>query len=288
MMMLVSRAVVLALMLGSGIATANPCASLEGDATLVDQIVARLRADGIAATTQPACTHVRVTARDEAIELVRADDGSERSVGELETAVTLIESWTRTELEAVMLAPRQQPDQPMAAASPMVAVQPPPRIQAFTSFETAYSDDRSNWLGVLVGACVQVGPVCASVRARVAAVVEGRWESSDRHATEVVVGGEVSRARGSTIATLGFGGGVGATHTGILEADGMRGSETFGLRADAHLSWIIPITRRFGVDLSAALGVAQVTDVESSSMTRIVDEPRFFGRLGAGLRFGGL
>ena len=81
---------------------------------------------------------------------------------------------------------------------------------------------------------------------------------------------------------------MGATHTGIVESAGMHGAETFGLRADAHVSWIIPITRSLGVDLSAALGVAQVTDVESSSMTRIVDEPRFLGRLGAGLRFGGL
>lgn len=288
MMTFVSRAVGLALVLGSSIAAASPCAALEGDATLVDQIGGRLQADGVATTAQPACTHVRVAARGDAIELVRDDGSTERVVGQLDTAVTLIESWTRTELEAAMLAPRQQPEQSLVVAASPLLVRATPRVQALTSFETAYSDDRSNWVGVSVGACVEVGPVCASVRARVAAVVEGRWESSERHQTDVVVGGEVSRPLRGTITTFGFGAGMGATHTGILEAGGMRGSETFGLRADAHASWIIPITKRIGFDVSAALGVAQVTDVESSSMTRTVDEPRFLGRFGVGLRFGGL
>lgn len=288
MMTLVSRAAVLALMLASSISAAAPCAALEGDATLVDKIANRLQADGVTTTAQPACTHVQVAVRGDAIELVRDDGSSERVVGQLDTAVTLIESWTRNELEIAMLAPRQQPEQPMAVAAPSPAlVQNYPRVQAFTTFETAYSDDRSNWLGVVAGACVQVGPICAAVRARVAAVVEGRWEDSDRHAEELIVGGDVSRTLGSTIATFGFGAGMGATHTGILEAGGMHGSETFGLRADVHLSWVLPVTKKVGIDVMATLGIAQVTDVESSSMTRIVDEPRFLGRLGAGLRFGG-
>ena len=286
MMAFVRRAAVLALMLCSSIAAASPCAALEGDATLVDQIGGRLHADGIKTTAQPACTHVRVAARGDAIEVARDDGSTERVVGQLDTAVTLIESWTRTELEAAMLAPRPEPEQRSVVAAAPVLVPATPRVQALTSFETAYSDDRSNWVGVSVGACVEVGPVCASVRARVAAVVEGRWESSERHQTDVVVGGEVSRSLGPTITTFGFGAGMGATHTGILEAVGMRGSETFGLRADAHASWTIPFTKTLALDFTATMDVAQVTDVETSSITRTMDEPRFTGRFGAGLRYG--
>ena len=161
-------------------------------------------------------------------------------------------------------------------------------IQVFAAAETSFADDRTSWAGALIGACIQVGRVCVSARGRVATVVAGprMWDNAERHTTDVLVGGDVPFGLGSTTLTAGIGAGMGSVHTGAQLKGMPAGSETFGMRADFHVGWTLGLGHRLSLDLSAAIDVAQVTDVEGSLRSEATDEPRLFGRFGAGLRFG--
>ena len=161
-------------------------------------------------------------------------------------------------------------------------------IQVFAAGETSFADDRTSWAGAMLGVCIQVGRVCVSARGRIAMLIAGPgiWDDAERRATDVLFGGDIPFGFGRMTLSVGFGAGMGTVHT-VSRASGMTdGSATDGLRADAHLGWTIRLARRFSIDLSAAVDVAQVTDVEGSSSRSVVDEPRIFGRLGAGLRIG--
>jgi len=66
------------------------------------------------------------------------------------------------------------------------------------------------------------------------------------------------------------------------------GSETGGLRADVHTSWVYPLSRDFSLDVSFAIDLTQATRTESSSTMPLPDEPLVLARFGVGLRFGRL
>lgn len=275
---------------------AEPCppsVALTGDPDLVAEVSAQLVQRGVDVSSAPACApmRVRVEHRGERIsveQVGRPEDAHE--VAELVAVTTLIESWSQTDLESPLLAVHHVPAgvaSPVASLTATVGVAAPPLrgMQLFVDVETSMAEDRSTWLGTGIGVCVMLGPVCAAARARVSATAFEPFENDvRRRAIDVLFGGDIPLAFGATTVSPGFAAGLGAVHSQEMTVGG---SETFGLRADAHVVWSIPIWSRLSVDLSASTTVTQVIDVEASS-GRVADEPRFLGRFGAGLRYGAL
>ena len=278
-----------------GTASAAPCAPsarVSGDPDLVASVTELLEQHGIATdlTTCPA-VEVHVAHRGAALVVAQLAGRPpiEREVTELVAAATLIESWTRTDVDAPLLAVHHLASQPPAATAVAVAVAAPPTVsprglQVFFGLETSVAEDRSTWFGTQLGVCVMLGPVCAAARVRIASTTP-EWERHvERRAIDVLFGGDVPFRLGATTLSPGCAAGLGAVHSSEMSVGG---TETFGLRADAHVVWSIPIWSHLSVDLSAVADVTQVIDVESSS-GRLADEPRILGRVGAGLRYGGL
>ena len=275
-----------AAMLAPSIAGAAPCAPaavVSGDRELAEPIAQLLARDGVVGDDTPTCPalHVAVARRESA--LVVTDRERERVVSELGAAAAVIESWTVSDFDTPLLALH-----PVLAARAVAG--PKPRIETFGDLETSIADDRTGWLGFVAGVCVQLRTLCPSARVRFAAVLAGpeAWDHVERHSYDVVLGGDIPWSLGRTLFTFGFGAGFGATHTGVEEPSSMRGAETFGLRADAHVAWVVPLVRGIALDLSASVDAAQVTDVEiAGSSPRLADEPRMLARLGAGMRWSG-
>ncbi|MBL0220810.1 MAG: hypothetical protein IPQ07_43940 [Myxococcales bacterium] len=299
------------MLLAARAAAASPCepsAALAGDPALVATVGDLLVQHGIGNVGE-GCPRVRarLERRDRSIVVVRVGDPEEeRVVTEPATAATIIESWSRSDFENPLLATHAAtltlvtPVTPAAtsvtslreALTPSAPPLPsmPARLQLFSAAETSFADDRTSWVGFMVGVCVQLGRACASARGRYAAVVDGpgMWSEAERHAADVLFGGDIPFRLGHTTLSTGFGAGMGSVHTGTRASGMPQGSETFGLRADAHMAWTIPLGLRIALEVSATLDVSQVTDVEGSVSAGVTNEPRIFGRLGAGLRFGGM
>ncbi|CAN5907471.1 hypothetical protein BH11MYX2_BH11MYX2_27030 [soil metagenome] len=291
-------ALVSALVGGDAWAACETSAALTGDADLVAHVRALLVQHGVALDGD-GCVVVRIELqrRDHAIAIVRTSaPAEERVVTEATTAATVIESWTRDDFEHSLLS-----DHVVAVASPMPTpaiqeesvavanvVEPPTGLQAFTAAETSFADDGTSWAGAMLGICVNVGRVCASARARVAVVVDGPggWESADRRTEDVLIGIDVPFLLHGNSMLFGIGAGMGSVHTGSTTSGISSGNETSGLRGDAHLGWNLKLARWVSVDVSVALDLSQVGDVEGTLSSEVTKEPHFFGRIGAGLRIG--
>ncbi len=297
---LVVTAALVAALLGS--ARAEPCppaVALAGDAALVGAVGGVLTARGIA-LDPPGCPAIaaRIEPRDGA--LVVDIDGVERIVGDTATAATVIESFSRVDVATPLLAIR-----PVTRAAPIVDAPAPDveveavtipanqstrGVQVFGAFETSFASDRTRWHGAHVGVCVTLGPVCAAARLRVAGVTSGPgvWKDQlDRQSVELLIGIDIPFAvRGVTVAP-GFAAGLGQMYT--FGATRALSSETGGPRADVHATVSIPIARRLAIDLFTAVDLTQETRVEwGPTMGTLPDEPRALARFGAGLRYGGL
>ncbi len=298
--------------LGSLLATApawaTPCEtpSLTGDPELVSQVMKLLVVPMMVESC--AALRVRLERRRDAIAVIRLDARNsaleERVVSEPRTAATVIESWTSTELERSLLSmPRAvAPTQPLSvAADPIVEprvrrvvsppfVSPSAVVEVLGVMETSFANDGTSWVGGVVGICVRVGRICLATRARFATLVEGEgiWETTNRHGVDAVFGGDIPFDIGRTTIVLGFGVGMGTVRTSVRGEDAMaEGSVTFGIRADTHVAWVVPLGHRVSLDLSATFDMAQVTDVEASTHGPVSNDPTVLGRMGVGIRFGG-
>jgi hypothetical protein len=278
-----------------------PAVRLSGDRALIGSVSPALVDRGIALDAG-GCLSVSVNLERRGhtmiVSIAEGDDSSggpftRRAVTDARTAATVIESWVRTDLEAPLLARRQ-----IAGADPRdlgaVAMDaaPPARargIQVFAAGETAWASDRSRWLGLEVGGCVMLGPVCGSARARFAAVLHGpgRWANNlDRHGVELLLGAELPLRLGAAVMSPGLALGVGWIHT--FEEGSSRGEEIGGLRAEGRLALAWPVGERLALELALSLEITQAEHVEISSPEPLPIQPRWLGRLGAGLRFAGL
>jgi hypothetical protein len=80
--------------------------------------------------------------------------------------------------------------------------------------------------------------------------------------------------------------GVGSVHTHQKGTDESEG--TGGPHADAHVSLAYQLRPHLALEAAMSVDVTETTHVESSSAVILPDEPQFFARFGAGVRFGGL
>jgi hypothetical protein len=274
-----------------------PTVRLSGDPALVAAVTPVLVERGVA-TAVDACPAVRVELRHRGDLTVvsTAAPGAppeERVVSDVRTAATVIESWVRTDVDAPLLLRRQREDAELGATPPgLVAsyAQPPARdIQVFASVERSLASDGTGWFGLDLGACVMLGPLCASAMARLGVVNDGpgRWgHALDRRAVEVLLGADVPRHLGRVVLSPGAAVGVGWTHTNDEVAD--TDEETGGLRAEARLALSYPFGDHLVGELALSFEVTQATHLETATPMPLPDEARFFSRLGAGVRFEGL
>lgn len=282
---------------------------LDGDAALVSTVGAALGERGIATDADDAaCAAARVTLqrRDDRIAVSIAgprEPAIAREVSDARTATTVIESWVRLDVEEPLLASRTvamaMPRPPATAAPPpppppatATAVAPPPGnnrgLQLFALAERSLASDGTAWMGLQVGACVALGPFCLGGRARFAfaAGEQLRQDGLDRHAFELVFDGDLPVHFGRATLSPGVGIGIGSVHTHQEGTD--QSASTGGPHAEAHVSVLYALRRHLALEVAAAVDVTETTHVESSSAFILPDEPQFFARFGAGVRFGGL
>ena len=269
-----------------------PAVALTGDAGLVASVGDLLAAHGIAGAT-PACpaVHARL-ARDGGAVVVgierTGEQPVERRVSEVATAATVIESWTRTDDETSLLAPHAvAAEEHETIAAPVATSTPTVRgVQLFANAVAARASDDTDWGGIQLGMCINLGALCAATRVRFSRVLHApdAWGTGvHRESVELMVGLDVPIQLGRFVLTPGFAAGMGKMHTG---SDDMSQGETAGLRADMHATLTIPLTRRWSLDVSLTGDLTQKVHVESKMP--LPDEPRGLLWGGIGVRYGGL
>jgi hypothetical protein len=281
-------------------ASAAPCGRLEGDRALVAAV------EQVLEQNEVQCDSVHAHLRYDGMTIVITSDDAmplERRVGDVATAATVVESWSGTRVADPLLATRPVPivvaeARPIQPAPQRIVIErsapvvvPVRGYQLFASGETSVANDRTSWVGAQVGGCVVIGPLCATARVRFAAVVDGPppWDGTlDRRGVELLVGGDIPLHLRHGWLLIGFGGGTGEMHTKLSNAGHNMGSETGGLRADVHTSWVYPLTHDVSLDFSVSLDLTQATRTESSSTMPLPDEPLVLARFGIGLRYGRL
>ncbi|HEX7702038.1 MAG TPA: hypothetical protein VF403_14980, partial [Kofleriaceae bacterium] len=136
----------------------------QGDPELVQTLIARLTASGIATTSTSGCpvVQVRLEKRGQQLHL-RVTDAfnriGERDVQDVATAAAIIESWTYQEVETGTLP---------AEATSVPVIAPPHLVRngIAASLMSAVGSDRTAWVGGALSACVRLGPVCAGAALR--------------------------------------------------------------------------------------------------------------------------
>ena len=295
-----------------------PAVALSGDDDAVRAVRDQLAARGIAGET-PSCPALRAQVERRGAQLVvrmvqagqpgvpahGSDDGAEggieRVIGEPQTAATVIESWVRGDVASSLLEPRDVPP-PDAVAPPSASGEPSATgIQLFAAAETSLASDRTVWQGLQLGACIMLGPVCATARVRAAKVVarSDAWRRFKRKSGELLGGIDIPIAVGGLRLRPGVSAGYGSMLTHQVGDDREAGIEMSGLRAEAHIGLSIPLSAHLAIDLVTAAELTQATAIETrgmpvatsapaDSMVASPDEPRALFRLAVGIRYGAL
>jgi len=287
------------------VARAEPCppaVALTGDDALVAAVGALLGARGITHET-PRCPAVRATVERRGLWVVVGIDGPagvpiERSVREAATAATVIESWTRNDVAAPLLATRAVPALDDVAEHAVVVASPPAArgIQLLAAEETSVASDGTVWQGLQLEACIMLGPICAAARLHGGKVISqpASWDGFGRNGAELYAGIDVPIALGRTRLTPGFAAGYGTMFT-RHKSDGERmGIEISGPRAEVHVAFSIPLSAHLALDLVTTGALTQATAMETHGTDApdptvvFPDEPRALVRFAVGVRYGAL
>jgi hypothetical protein len=253
-----SSAIALAICLLAGAtATAHaeckPTAVAAGDPALVQTLVARLAASGIATTPSTGCPAVRVKLeqRGPQVHVTLSDAfqrAGERDVQDVATAAAIIESWTYQEVNAGSLPP--EPTLATAATAPPIARPPAARSGIAASFASAIgSDGGSTWLGGSIAACARIGPLCAGAMARAAADTHATGATSifaqNTFTVSAMATLDLPRWLGGFVITPGIGIGYGYLRGRTPHHDPMGNpidADDHELRLGAHASLARPIS----------------------------------------------
>jgi hypothetical protein len=262
------------------------CVALSGAEELIRPIAALLVERGI--VLEDACTQVVVERRGTvlAITVDHTDGQVERTVSELETVATVIESFVRDSTSSLLPIRERPTSRVVIVREPMP--QPAaraPGVQVFTGVETSVGSDHSNWLGGMVGVCITLGPICAAARIRHASAFEdtGVKPNEVRRSSEILLGLDVPFALGRRVTlSPGFAAGIG--NSWMKDARGTRIGETGGLRADVHATVTLGLSKKWALDFSAAFDLTQETHTEAEMS--IPTEPFALLRFGVGVRWG--
>ena len=292
--------------------TCPPAVALTGDDDTVRAVREQLAARGITGET-PSCPALRAQIERRGAQLVvrmvpaaqpgvpgrGIGPGIERVIGGPQTAATVIESWVRGDVASSLLGPRDVPT-PDAAPPPSASSEPSATgIQLFAAAETSVASDRTLWQGLQLGACIMLGPVCATARVRAGKVVArpDAWRRFKRKSGELLGGIDIPIAVAGLRLRPGFSAGYGSMLTHHIGDDGEAGVEMSGLRAEAHIGLSIPLSAHLAIDLVTAAELTQATAIATRGMpvaastdstVACPDEPRALFRFAVGVRYGAL
>lgn len=158
-----------------GWSVAEPCAPaavIEGDDEVAGSVSKHLERLGVATRAPAPCPAARAAVRrtDTGLAIVMRDRGrrAARTVSTAAIAATWIESWVRTDIGAPLLrAPIIATPTPVVIRRPATRAKPMTRSGIFgASVETLTASDQSEWRGVSVSGCVELGRACVGVAGR--------------------------------------------------------------------------------------------------------------------------
>jgi len=283
-------------------AAADPACALAarvtGDPELRAAVVDLLSARGVPVTATGRCGRLdAVVTRDgERVRVaIQLDDGRsvERVADDSAAAATMIESWSRSDVAAPLLAPRRQE----------LAVEPAPETVrtpvAFTGWRAVIgaaatataSDDGGLWAGGRIDACVRVGPVCAGAVVGYARDPGWRGDSerfaTTREAIDLMAGITAPLELGRV--TLWAGGAAGQTSVRVrtdLDHENLLGLALAGRLAAAYrIAGAWAVRADLGLDYTA-FATTRILDDEGTDPP-IAGAPRWRTWLGIGLFHGG-
>ncbi|MBK6689812.1 MAG: hypothetical protein IPG45_35430 [Deltaproteobacteria bacterium] len=267
-----------------------PTVALSGPGEVVRSLTAALVARGVRVEPSEvppgSCERLAVTLTTsaEGVKVGIVDPwgrSTERTVKELLTSASLIESWARLDLLDGVSTSSAGPVKAAAAPparAPVVPAEPAPPAPAVGNLETTAAQevepnlslrvlaeggvarDRSRWMGASIGACAHLGFLCLGL--------QGRYAKSDRgaDAAEGLLILEAPITLGILTLRPGIGAGAGWTREDrsvVMLQRGeqdrelrvgrpSRGDDGFGARAEARLGLSLNLSDHFGVELGAS------------------------------------
>ena len=308
------RCVVIGLIMFIGLtkqaqASCTPTAVVLGPDDIVATIARTLQGRGIATDAVDGCPVVRVTvtATQTGLSVTIADPYGrvhDHLVVDSDVAATLIESWADPHQEAPLLEARDwAPRQPIGVALVDLDSEPPTALVAHATepfrtlsgslaLETSLGSDGSTWWGAAAATCVRLGRFCTGVSGRLAsdARLSGASEQHEtgRTAVDLLLVVDVPVRWRDVGVSWGAGVGVGWIRSSLMGPAGAVDIDTGGLRADAHVTFELPISKTIAVELRAVANVSPLAHVGTYTEdgSTLAGEPRGFGRLSFGLRYG--
>lgn len=227
----------------------------QGDPELVQTLVARLAASGIATTSTSGCpvVQVRLEKRGQQLHL-RVKDAfnriGERDVQDVATAAAIIESWTYQEVEAGTLSTEATTKSVFVIDAPHLV-----RNGIAASVMSAVGTDQTAWLGGVISACVQIGSTCvgAALRAETDTRETGTNSvSQNSYELSAIATIDLPRKLGNYVVSPGLGVGYGWMHVTTHHHDAMNNSldvptSDHQLRTGAHVALLDPLSDHVSV-----------------------------------------
>jgi len=273
-----------------------------GDETAATELSKLLAQRGIADTAPAGCgaLDVQIQPQGRRLRLSMKDPYGRvavRTVRDLSTAATLVETWTRQALAtevtlAAARAPEPAPEPvPVAetTAAEAVAIAATPTVYRWAvtaGQETSIGTDGSVWLGGGVGGCRIIGSACLGILGHAAADSTG---SLSRHDVAGLLAADFARGRGNWGLRTGLATGIGWSDNEIHDPHGIQTADGFDLRLRAHVTASRALSNSIALD--ACLSFESALFARSSTASGHVIDPGpgdNFVRIGLALRFGGL
>lgn len=233
-------------------ADCKPTAVAEGDPALVEPLLTRLSASGIATVSTASCptVQVRLDRRGQQVHLRVTDAfhrSGERDVQDVATAAAIVESWMLQEVEAGTLP--AEPSVEATVGSPVIATRHV-RNGVAASIVSALGSNGTTWLGGAASACLRIGPFCTgpSLRAErdTRATGDTRTIEQDSYILSALATIDLPRTFGSFVLSPGLGIGYGWLHVTTRHHDAMNHvldvpTADHQLRTGAHLAVLRPL-----------------------------------------------
>lgn len=194
-------------------AECSPAAVPIGDPALVQSVIEKLAANGVATVATAGCPAVRVHLEKRGEQLhLRVADGyqrrGEREVQDIATAAAVIESWTLQEIEDGTVP--ETSSVMTAVAAPIVE---PDRFGVALAGHSSVAGDGSTWLGGELAGCARIGLACVGASTAFfanASTTDDATRGAQRSkALHLIATLEVPRSLGSFTISPGIGVGYG-------------------------------------------------------------------------------
>jgi hypothetical protein len=297
---------------------------LAGVPRLVVPLAQALLVRGITNQTPPGCAALTVRLEERGalvvLTLIEERRRSERTVANLATALTAIESFVRSDISSPLLAvptfaepppavvPRPQP----APAAPAAA----PRVGVGLMAEAAIDTFGSPWFGADLNACTRIGPLCLGLLFRFAAALPLRYKdglTDQRFASDLYVTADLPLRLGRVTLSPGIGLGAGwqrhlvhgrrgSPPAGGTEEGSDNDADDYfdeavvndgGMRAEVRLGLTYPLRAGLALEVRVALAAAfldspsVVLAVGKDAAEPLTATPWGMLRGGLGLRWSG-